>query len=126
MIDSPEVYEMSEWWARKGANLPHGILPNLVFTVKEDCLLCGAFLYVMKINAGEAGLIGHTIINPDKPIAGARALTKLMDDIKEYAIESGIVVLMGYTSSRLLSNRYDEAGFTDCDLNMDQYIWVKN
>lgn len=119
-----DVRIMKEWWEAHGVSLRYDILPPVWFVVRDHELLCGSFLYTMELLDGMGGMVAHTIVNPDRPIAGANAIPQMLESIKEYAISNNIKVLMGSTSSRLLSKLYEEAGYIAGDKNLTQYFLV--
>ena len=112
---------MELWWTRLGAPLPVRYLPKDAFSVYNGGLLCGCFLYTMEINGGKAGLIAHTISNPNRKLAGYRAIEEMMQDVKQYGIEEGYLTFMCLTKSRLLASIYEKMGFNKAE-TVNQYL----
>ena len=124
MITDEDINTMDEWWGLKGASLPRKVLPELGFVVRDDELLCGCFLCEMELAGGIGGLISHTITNPNRPHAAMKSVNKMLENIREYAIENGYIVLMGMTSSRLLAKTYTDNNFQIGDTELTQFILV--
>ena len=76
----------------------------------------------MEVEGGKAALISHTIGNPDRKLAGFRAIDEMMGDIKEWGLASGYIAFMCLTTSRLLAHTYNRHGFALAENGVNQYI----
>jgi hypothetical protein len=78
----------------------------------------------METQGGNTGLIAHTIGNPDRRIAGYRAIEEMMLDIKKFGQDNGYIAFMCLTRSRLLDVIYKRVGFVLSEPNTNQYLMV--
>ena len=114
---------MREWWDKKGAPLASRVLPPLGFCHwEDDDLLCGCFLYVFEIEVGKAGLISHTISNPDRPLKALSSINAMLLEIREWGCSNGVLHLMGFTNSRLLAKTYMDNHFQLAEANTNLFV----
>ena len=114
---------MREWWGKKGVELASRILPPLGFCQwEDDDLLCGCFVYVFEVEGGKAGLVSHTITNPDRSFRALSSVNNMLLEIREWSVLNGLIHLMGFTTSRLLAKTYTDNNFLLAEPNTNLFI----
>ena len=118
-----DISILSEWWERLGTTLNERYLPPLGFVNwGNDDLLCGCFVYVFDVGDGKAGLVSHTITNPDRPLRALSSVDQMLKEIREWGSRNGLIHLMGFTKSRLLAKTYTNNGFQLAEENTNLFI----
>jgi hypothetical protein len=123
ILQPEDISILSEWWGKLGAPLNERYLPPLSFGVwGNDDLLCGCFLYVFDVGGGKAGLVSHTITNPDRPLRALSSVNTMLREIRVWGERSGLIHLMGFTKSRLLAKSYEDNEFQLVDEKMNLFV----
>ncbi len=125
-MQAVELYEfdipiVQEWWDQRGTPLPSEILPKLAFGSWDgDILACAAFLHLLPAEGGKIGWITWTCSNPDYPLKSFKGINCMLEYIKEYGRENGVIAIMCSTYIDSLKRLYRSHGFAGEDTTLFQ------